>query len=95
MIRARIKEEYDAEFVFQNTLTDRYNKYIAVTSQRSGQPGVNAQEYAEFEIEVPKKEEQTKIGTYFRNIDHLITLHQQKCDELRNIKKFMLQNMFI
>ena len=79
LIRARIKEEYDAEFVFQNTLTDRYNKYIAVISQRSGQPGVNAQEYAEFEIEVPKKEEQTKIGTYFRNIDHLITLHQRKC----------------
>ena len=78
LIRARIKEEYDAEFVFQNTLTDRYNKYIAVTSQRSGQPGVNAQEYAEFEIEVPKKEEQTKIGTYFRNIDHLITLHHRK-----------------
>ena len=78
LIRARIKEEYDAEFVFQNTLTDRYNKYIAVTSQRSGQPGVNAQEYAEFEIKVPKKEEQTKIGTYFRNIDHLITLHQRK-----------------
>ena len=77
LIRARIKEEYDAEFVFQNTLTGRYNKYIAVTSQRSGQPGVNAQEYAEFEIKVPKKEEQTKIGTYFRNIDHLITLHQR------------------
>ncbi|WP_456081415.1 restriction endonuclease subunit S [Mediterraneibacter sp.] len=95
LIRARIKEDYDAEFVFQNTLTDRYNKYIAVTSQRSGQPGVNAQEYAEFEIKVPQKEEQIKIGTYFRNLDHLITLHQQKCDELRNIKKFMLQNMFI
>ena len=94
LIRARIKEEYDAEFVFQNTLTDRYNKYIAVTSQRSGQPGVNAQEYAEFEIKIPQKEEQTKIGTYFRNLDTLITLHQQKCDELRNIKKFMLQNMF-
>ena len=95
LIRARIKEEYDTEFVFQNTLTDRYNKYIAVTSQRSGQPGVNAQEYAEFEIEVPKKEEQTKIGTYFRNIDHLITLHQRKCDELKEVKKFMLQNMFV
>ena len=94
LIRARIKEEYDAEFVFQNTLTDRYNKYIAVTSQRSGQPGVNAQEYAEFEINVPKKEEQTKIGTYFRNIDHLITLHQRKCDEVKSLKKYMLQKMF-
>lgn len=40
-------------------------------------------------------EEQKKIGAYFSNLDHLITLHQQKCDELRNIKKFMLQNMFI
>ena len=94
LIRARINEEYDKEFVFQNTLTDRYNKYIAVTSQRSGQPGVNAQEYAEFEIKVPKKEEQTKIGTYFRNLDHLITLHQRKCDETKQLKKFMLQKMF-
>ena len=94
LIRARIKEEYDTEFVFQNTLTDRYNKYIAVTSQRSGQPGVNAQEYAEFEIKVPKKEEQTKIGTYFRNIDNLITLHQRKCDEAKKLKKCMLQKMF-
>lgn len=95
LIRARIKEEYDAEFVFQNTLTDRYNKYIFVTSQRSGQPGVNAQEYAEFEVKVPKKEEQTKIGAYFRNLDRLITLHQRKCDKLKSIKKFMLQNMFV
>ena len=78
LIRARIREEYDAEFVFQSTLTDKYNKYIAVTSQRSGQPGMNAQEYSEFEIRVPEKEEQTKIGTYFRILDHLITLHQRK-----------------
>ena len=94
LIRARINEEYDEEFVFQNTLTDRYNKYIAVTSQRSGQPGVNAQEYAEFEINVPKKEEQTKIGTYFRNLDYLITLHQRKYDKLQIIKKSMLEKMF-
>ena len=78
LIRARIREEYDAEFVFQSMLTDKYNKYIAVTSQRSGQPGVNAQEYSEFEIRVPEKEEQTKIGTYFHNLDHLITLHHRK-----------------
>ena len=78
LIRARIREEYDAQYVFQSTLTDKYNKYIAVTSQRSGQPGVNAQEYSEFEIRVPEKEEQTKIGTYFHNLDHLITLHQRK-----------------
>lgn len=38
--------------------------------------------------------EQAMIGNYFQSIDHLITLHQRKCDELKKVKKFMLQNMF-
>ena len=47
-------------------------------------------------IVYPKSvEEQGKIGTYFRNLDSLITLHQRKYEELQKIKKFMLQNMFI
>ncbi len=45
LIRARIKNEYNPEFVFQNTLTSDYVKFIKITSMRSGQPGVNAQEY--------------------------------------------------
>lgn len=47
------------------------------------------------EIKYPKYEEQFKIGSYFNNLDHLITLHQRKCDELKKMKKYMLQNMFI
>ena len=46
-------------------------------------------------IQIPSKEEQKKIGKYFSTLDHLITLHQRKCDELQNIKKYMLQNMFV
>ena len=87
LIRARIKEEHDAEFVFQNTLTEKYNRYIAVTSQRSGQPGVNAQEYSEFEIQVPEKDEQIKIGAYFTQLDHIITLHQRKHFDLLKARK--------
>ena len=49
----------------------------------------------EFVVDVPKYEEQKVIADYFRNIDHLITLHQRKCDELKEVKKFMLQNMFV
>lgn len=46
-------------------------------------------------ITYPKSEdEQAKIGLYFCNLDHLITLYQYKCDELKEVKKFMLQNMF-
>ena len=62
LIRARIKKEFDAEFVFQNTLTSEYFNFIKITSQRSGQPGVNAQEYGAFEIMTPETSEQTTIG---------------------------------
>ena len=78
LIRAKIKRDYDADFVFQNTLTDNYDSYIRITSQRSGQPGVNAQEYANFALSVPCLAEQKKIGAYFTNLDNLITLHQHK-----------------
>ena len=94
LIRARIKGGHNAEFVFQNTLTDKYKKYISVTSQRSGQPGVNAQEYARYEFLVPSLEEQDKISKYLRSLDNLITLHQHKCEETKELKKYMLQKMF-
>ena len=48
------------------------------------------------EIVYPKSvEEQGKIGNYFQSLDHLITLHQHKRDELQNLKKYMLQNIFV
>lgn len=94
LIRAKINSENDAEFVFQNTLTDSYNSFIRITSQRSGQPGVNAQEYQGYNFYVPNLEEQKAIGTYFRNLDNLITLHQHKYDKLIQFKAAMLKKMF-
>lgn len=94
LIRARIKEKYDPKFVFQNTLTPAYENYIRITSQRSGQPGVNAQEYAEYELMVPSLPEQRKIGAVLQDVDNLITLHQSKLDKLKIIKKSMLENCF-
>ena len=46
------------------------------------------------EVFFPSKDEQIKISKYFGKIDHLITLHQRKCDETKKLKKFMLQKMF-
>ena len=94
LIRAKIKSDYDADFVFQNTLTDSYNSYIRITSQRSGQPGVNAQEYANFELSVPSLAEQKKIGAYFSKLNNLITLHQRKLEKLMQFKSSMLEKMF-
>ena len=95
LIRAKIKKEYDSGFVFQNTLTSNYDKYIRVTSQRSGQPGVNAREYGEYNIMVPSLDEQQKIGKYLLNLDNVITLHQRKLEKLQQIKKAMLEKMFV
>ena len=94
LIRAKIKRDYDADFVFQNTLTDNYDSYIRITSQRSGQPGVNAQEYANFALSVPCLAEQKKIGAYFTNLDNLITLHQRKCDKYKSIKSGLIRKLF-
>ena len=47
------------------------------------------------EIPIPNIEEQEQIGTYFRTINNLITLHQRKLEKLQNIKKSMLNKMFI
>ena len=44
---------------------------------------------------IPSVFEQTKIADYFIQLDHLITLNQHKCEEIKKLKKFMLQNMFI
>ncbi|NSI92303.1 restriction endonuclease subunit S [[Eubacterium] rectale] len=52
--------------------------------------------FTNFDVRVPSsREEQKSIGDYFRNLDTLIALHQRKCDELKKMKKYMLQNMFI
>ena len=95
LIRAKVNQDNDAEFVFQSTLSPSYEKYIRITSQRSGQPGVNAQEYGEYDLYAPSKEEQQRIGHFLRGIDNLIALHQRELEKLQNIKKSMLEKMFV
>ncbi|AXI08439.1 restriction endonuclease subunit S [Oceanobacillus zhaokaii] len=93
LIRARVKPEYDSQFVFQNTLTSNYNNFVKITSQRSGQPGINAQEYASFSILMPEKEEQIKIGNFFKQLDNAIALYKCKHEKLINYKNAMLQKL--
>lgn len=72
------------------------NFNIKKLSFGTGQPLVKASELKEQKIAMPvSKNERKQIGTYFYHLDHLITLHQQKCDGLKKIRKFMLQNMFV
>ena len=51
--------------------------------------------FSKMEFRIPSGKEQERIGEYFQSLDHLITLHHRKYEELQKIKKFMLQNMFV
>ena len=95
LIRAHVSDEADAGFIFQSALTERYKQFVLITSQRSGQPGINAQEYADLLLLLPSLPEQRRIGAFFDRLDSLITLHQRKLELLRNIKKSMLDKMFV
>lgn len=56
---------------------------------------ISSTQFMEMPIPLPDKEEQRKIGEYFDALDHLITLHQRKYEELQNVRKYMIQNMFM
>ena len=87
-----IQASQNIEFLYQ--LLIRFD--IKRLSFGTGQPLVKASELKRLELMMPTDmEEQMRIGVYFKNLDHLITLHQRKYEELQKIKKFMLQNMFI
>jgi len=94
LIRARIKSNYSPQFIYQTTVRDDYAKKIMITSQRSGQPGVNAKEYSNFEFLIPSHKEQIKIGDYFEKIDNLITLHQRKLKSLEDLKQGYMQRLY-
>lgn len=84
-------ENNDTRFLYYMLDTMNLGQY----SDQSAQPGLAVNKLVKLENQFPMKEEQQRIGWYFSNIDHLITLHQHKCDELQKLKKFMLQNMFV
>ena len=94
LIRGKVNEACDAGFIYQNTLTKDYDSFIRITSQRSGQPGVNSKEYATFRLNIPCKDEQEKISNFLNSLDKLFTLHQRKLDNLKLRKKALLQKLF-
>ena len=70
-------------------------KELAKKAQGKSVVHIHNEEIKGLEIAFPEREEQDRISAYFSNLDNLITLHQRKCDEIKEVKKFMLQNMFV
>ena len=96
-IRDSIKTNSDYIVTYYDTnIWHKEVKAIAAEGARNhGLLNITPSDFFETVITLPKDfEEQQKIGEYFSNLDNLITLHQRKCEQLKELKKFMLQNMF-
>ena len=86
-------DNFDDDFIFSSL--ENISGSIKAIASNQAVPIVNKTTFGETEIKAPSELlEQQKIGAYFRNLDNLITLHQRKCDTLKELKKYMLQNMF-
>ena len=84
------------EYYFATKMPDReLRKLISSGARMDGLLNIGYDDFMGIKMMFPSTLEQDKIAEYFRALDHLITLHQHKCDELQNLKKYMLQNMFV
>lgn len=91
----RTSEQITPEFLCSEIQTQQFQKKLNDRKSTSAQPGIYLGDLSEIPFVYSKnKDEQVKIGQYFSNLDKLITLHQRKCDEIKKLKKYMLQNMF-
>ena len=85
-----VRSNHDCYFL-ENAIN---NHKVVVES--TGVPQLTVPQLSSYDICFPKDiVEEKKIGTYFNQLDHLITLHQRKIDKLKNLKKAMLDKMFI
>ena len=82
------------EFYFKTTKWHRFMKLNGDSGARFDRFTISSTQFMKMPIPYPTLEEQQKIGEYLDNLDHLITLHQRKCDLTKNLKKYMLQKMF-
>ena len=82
------------EFFLYTTKSETFLNQVNNDSQGSTRVRTSISKIREMDFATPSLEEQAKIGEYFTNLDNLITLHQRKCDETKELKKFMLQKMF-
>lgn len=94
--RIKNEERLNREYLYSFFNSLDFQTELKTKAAQSTRPYIGITAQQNLKIILPAEiNEQIRIGLYFRNLDHLITLHQRKCDELKKMKKYMLQNMFI
>ena len=85
----------DGKYLFQYLKAPFLMDYVSKKATGGTIKHLNQSILVDFPVAMPKREEQVKISRYFTALDNLITLHQRKCEKLKELKKYMLQNMFV
>ena len=92
LLGAKISPEYILAVLRGNLISD----FMKVNQVGSAQPHITKKEFSKIKVLVPSNiQEQQAIGTYFSNLDSLITAYQEKISQLETLKKKLLQDMFI
>ena len=86
LIRANVTT-HDPYFVFSQLHTHRYWRWVSIMSARSGQPGINSQEYSSFPIYTTSIEEESKIAKLLSLLDERIATHNKIIDKLQSLIK--------
>ena len=88
--------EINPYFMFYTAIQPAFYKKNGIIADGSRKAKrIHVETFLNMPFFIPNLEEQNKIVDALSSLDHLITLHQHKCDELQKLKKFMLQNMFV
>ncbi|WP_417150747.1 restriction endonuclease subunit S [Ruminococcus sp.] len=92
----RPSDKISSEFLYSEIQGQKFQKALNVRKSTSAQPGIYLGDLGTIPIEFPTSdEEQMQIGSYFQNLDNLITLHHRKFEKLEQIKQAMLHKMFV
>ena len=95
LIRIHVKEGVDSSYVFLNTLTEEYDKWVLLESARSGQPGINAEQYRRYRFKLPSLGTQRRIATIAKKLDDQIQKESKCLRHLQKLKLGLLQQLFI
>ena len=90
----RPTEKFDLNYIAYVLRSKSFRKEMKFLAQGISRYNISKSKVMEVAIPVPSLDEQRKVGQYFSNLDNLITLHQRKCEKLKNIKKALLEKMF-
>ena len=94
LIKFSLQTEVNPYFIFSQTLSKKFQNWVITNSMRSGQPGINAEEYSLLPISFTSLKEQTKIATFLAAVDEKITQLTQKHQLLSQYKQGMMQKLF-